>query len=170
VIGLNKAFMADKPRLRFTAAHELGHLLLLLPHGLTAKEIEHACHRFASAFLIPREPFIQAFGQQRSQIAWAELNAMKSRWGMSVAAIMKRAHQLGLISDSRYKSFCFIYRKNGSAERDVWQGSEDSTRFKQLVYRGLSEGLISQSKAGALLGITQRKLAADFDILTMGDE
>lgn len=170
VIGLNKAFMKDKPRLRFTAAHELGHLLLLLPAELTVKEKETACHRFASSFLIPREPFMKAFGNQRSQIAWAELYAMKSRWGMSVAAIMKRAHQLGLISDSRYKSFCFVYRKNKSTERDVWQGSEESARFKQLVYRGLSEGLISQSKAGVLLGVTQSQLAADFDILSVDDE
>lgn len=170
VIGLNKAFLIDKPRLRFTAAHELGHLLLLLPAELTAKEKETACHRFASAFLIPREPFILAFGNHRNQIAWMELYAMKSRWGMSVAAIMKRAHQLELITESRYKSFCFVYRKYGSKEKDVWQGSEESARFKQLVYRGLSEGLISQSKACVLLGITQRQLAADFDILSVGDE
>lgn len=158
---------ADLPRFRFTALHELAHLYLQLPSGLDAKAKEILCHRFAGAFLVPRDAFKAAFGVNRVRIALDELKALKAEWGISTAAIMKRAHNLGLISDGRYKSFCIVSRKYGWHTKDpgVWVGSEESSRFEPLVFRALAQDLITSTKAAGLLGIPVSELNRKFETI-----
>ena len=99
-------------RLRLTALHELGHLVLHFHDALfDAKEREQLCHRFAGAMLIPEQEFTEAFGGHRAKISTAELVAMKVRFGMSCQAIMMRARDLALISPSTLKRFCILWRK-----------------------------------------------------------
>lgn len=171
VIALSSRFLrgpgADLPRFRFTALHELAHLYLQLPSGLDAKAKEVLCHRFAGAFLVPREAFKSAFGVNRVRIALDELKAVKAEWGISIAAIMKRAHNLGLISDGRYKSFCIVSRKYGwqNQEPGDWVGSEESSRFEPLVFRALAQDLITSTKAAGLLGIPVSELNRKFETI-----
>jgi Zn-dependent peptidase ImmA (M78 family) len=150
----------DLPRFRFTAIHELAHLHLILPDSLTQKEKESCCHRFAGAFLIPRKPFQDCFGVNRVNIALAELRAIKAEWGVSVAAIMKRASNLGLVTAGRYKTYCIVAAKNGWRTQDPgkWIGDEESNRFKPLVLRSLAQELITTSKAAGLLGLSLPEL------------
>lgn len=154
----------DLPRFRFTAVHELAHLHLILPEGLSHKEKEDCCHRFAGAFLIPRKPFEEAFGVNRVKIALAELGAIKAEWGVSMAAIMKRASNLGLVTTGRYKTFCMVSAKNGWRTKDPgrWVGEEESARFEALVLRALAQELITTSKAAGLLGISLPELGELF--------
>ena len=154
----------DLPRFRFTAIHELAHLYLILPEGLNHKDKESYCHRFAGAFLIPGKPFEQAFGVNRVRIALAELCAIKAEWGMSVAAIMKRANNLGLVTAGRYKTYCIVSAKNGWRTKDPgkWIGDEGSRRFKPLVLRAMAQELITASKAAGLLGISLPELGKEF--------
>jgi Zn-dependent peptidase ImmA (M78 family) len=48
--------------MRFTAAHELGHWVMSLPEEMPEKEKEACCHRFAGAFLYPRDQVVLDFG------------------------------------------------------------------------------------------------------------
>ncbi len=157
----------DLPRFRFTALHELAHLYLQLPPGLDAKAKETCCHLFSGASLVPRDAFKASFGVNRVRIALDELKALKAEWGISVAAIMKRAHNLGLISDGRYKSFCIVSRKYGWHTKDpgVWIGSEESARFEPLVFRALAQDLITSTKAAGLLGIPVSELNRKFETI-----
>lgn len=154
----------DLPRFRFTALHELAHLYLILPDNLSHKEKENYCHRFAGAFLIPRKAFEQAFGVNRVKIALAELCAIKAEWGISIAAIMARANNLGLVTAGRYKTYCIVAAKNGWRTKDPgkWIGEEESRRFKPLVLRALAQELITTSKAAGLLGISLPELGEEF--------
>lgn len=164
VIALSEQWIrgdkTDLPRFRFTATHELAHLYLCLPDGLSPKEKESCCHRFAGAFLIPRKPFTDSFGGKRVKIALAELMAIKAEWGLSVAAIMKRACNLGLITDGAYKTYCIVSAKQGWRTNDPgkWIGDEESHRFRPMVQRALAQGLITTSKAAGLLGISLPEL------------
>jgi len=165
-IALSNEFQADLPRLRFTAVHELAHLVLELPE-MEPRDLERACHRFAGAFIVPRGQFIQAFGEKRQKILVAELKMIKAEWGISYAATMKRALDLGLITEGRHKSFCIMsskwgWRKNG--EPTCWVGEETSNRFKQLVLRAFAQDLITSSKACGLLHWTSRELAAEYQL------
>lgn len=169
-VALSRKREKDKTRLRFTALHELAHLILTLPDRLSGKDKERACHRFASAFLIPKEMFLRAFGQSRLRISIAELVAIKEEWGMSCSAVMTRARDLGLITAGRFKSFCIEtsklgWRRNDPGEPGEWKGSESSNRFKQLVFRALAEEIISASKACGLLSLTSAELADSFEFV-----
>jgi Zn-dependent peptidase ImmA (M78 family) len=166
-VALSEESSQNKARQRFTAIHELGHLVLKLQEHMTAKEKENACHRFAGAFLIPKSEFVEIFGRNRVKISVAELKAIKEDWGISCAAIMKRAHNLGLITDGRYKSFNIVTNKWGwrKEEPGHWVGDEESNRFQQLVYRALAEEVITVSKACGLLNLTNKELAEKFDLV-----
>ena len=159
----------DITRLRFIAIHELAHLILLLPDYLEPADKECVCHRFAGAFLIPKEMFVGMFGQNRIKVSIPELIAIKEEWGLSCAAVMKRAQDLGLITAGRYKTFNILKNKWGwytrKKEPGIWMGNEESSRFKQMVYRALSEEVITASKACVLLDLDSAELAESFELI-----
>ncbi|MCH6255639.1 XRE family transcriptional regulator [Puniceicoccaceae bacterium K14] len=171
VVVLAKHLNTDLPRKRFTELHELGHLVLEFPKGFSEKDIEVLCHRFAGAFLVPKGAFIDAFGGKRPRVSIPELKAIKQEWGISLAAIMKRAETLGLVSSSTYKGFCIYMRTKGwnkvEPSFSEWVGSESASRFKHLVYRAYTCELLTQSKAASLLGLTLPEFAAESEFATI---
>ncbi len=143
----------QKFRKRFTALHELGHLLLNFPENkFSDKEIEKLCHAFAGALLIPRSSFIEEFGNYRSNVFMKELMIMKKNYGISMQAIMARAKNLGLISNATYTDFFKQFSKLGYRKEEPgdYKGDEHSSRFFQLLLRALAEEHITMSKAAAL--------------------
>jgi Zn-dependent peptidase ImmA (M78 family)/transcriptional regulator with XRE-family HTH domain len=156
VIVLASWLDKDLPRKRFTALHEAAHLLIHPHCKLKGKDLESCCHRFAGAMFFPREVFVAELGGFRHRISLDELISLKVRYGMSIAAIMHRALDLGQVDSSTYKRFAMIYRKNGwhRQEPGEYCCPEKSTRFEQLVMRATVEENISMSKGAALLGKT----------------
>jgi Zn-dependent peptidase ImmA (M78 family)/DNA-binding XRE family transcriptional regulator len=155
VIVLNRGYPIE--RKRFTALHELGHLLMHVKKNLSPKEMEKLCHRFAGAMLMPKETFITELGEHRSSFSLPELIAIKENYGLSVQAIMARAKDLGVINDSTYIRFRkFVNHNRQEAGWGKYLGKEQSDRFMQLVHRAASENIISMSKAANLAG---KKLA-----------
>jgi Zn-dependent peptidase ImmA (M78 family) len=152
IIVLSKNFNIE--RKRFTSLHELGHLLLNFHQGLTQKEIERFCHRFAGAMMIPMDTFYREFGRHRNSISLNELIAVKEIYGISIQALMARAKALGVINESVYKNFCIKVSRNPDLKMEIgygqYHGNENSYRFKQLLYRAVSSECISMSKAANL--------------------
>lgn len=146
-------------RKRNTFAHELGHVLLkdALADDISEKEEERIVHRFSAALLLPKEVFFEEFGKNRKSVSLEELVDIKITYGISIAAIVYRAKDFQSISDAAYSRFWKVYNTRGWRNKepgdDVYQGNESSTRFKQLVWRALSEELISRSKAAELLNV-----------------
>ncbi len=85
----------------FDLAHELGHLILhrhlTRPSG-RAEELE--ANGFAAAFLMPRED-IMSSGLYRASLS--EIIEAKTRWKVSVAALVYRLHELKLMSDWEFR-------------------------------------------------------------------
>lgn len=152
VIVVNTAFAIE--RIRFTALHELGHLLLNFNKSLDQKTVERYCHRFAGAMLMPKETFLKELGDTRNRISISELIAIKETYGISIQAIMARAMALDILPEPRYLSFRFWINKQESRKKEIglgaFTGKEESSRFKQLLYRATSEEIISMSKAANL--------------------
>ena len=152
VIVVNKNFSIE--RKRFTALHELGHLLLNFSADLDHKTIENLCHRFAGAILMPRETFLIEIGDTRKRISIPELIAIKETYGISIQAIMARARSLDIISLDRYTTFRIWIGQDENRKKEIgfgnFIGKEQSTRFMQLLYRATSEEIISMSKAANL--------------------
>ncbi|GII80681.1 DNA-binding protein [Sphaerisporangium rufum] len=87
----------DIHRYRFTAAHELGHLVL---HGDTAAgdhQQEREADTFAAEFLTPRESILPELPRRLDLRRLAEL---RNVWGVSVDSLLYRCREVGLLSDS----------------------------------------------------------------------
>jgi Zn-dependent peptidase ImmA (M78 family) len=96
---LLSADKANAYRSRFDLAHELGHIVLHRKivrsvDNVRFNEIERQAHAFAGALLLPAETFAQ---EVRTPVALDDLLLLKRRWGVSVAAIIKRLHALKII-------------------------------------------------------------------------
>ena len=142
----------DGARQRFTIAHELGHLLLNINNN--EMDEEKLCHRFASAFLMPKEAIINEFGHYRSNISFYELISFKKEFKVSYTAILYRLKELNIINEYIYKKFSiFISSRFGKNDPDPIT-PEKSYHFKKMVHRFESDGIISLNKACDLLGET----------------
>jgi len=152
LIVLNKAKFKEKlDRKRFTAFHELAHLLLNVNH-LPEKVKEKFCHAFATAMLIPEDTLRKELGGKRSKLSFHELTAMKQQYGISMQALVYRAKDLQLISDNYFRQFYATFNQLGYRKNEpvAYEGAENSNRFSQLLFRALAENFISISKAASL--------------------
>jgi Zn-dependent peptidase ImmA (M78 family)/DNA-binding XRE family transcriptional regulator len=152
IIVVNASFSVE--RKRFTVIHELGHLLLNLDNTFSDGEVEKLCHRFAGALLLPKSSLFNELGQKRKAISLNELILVKESYGISIAAIMARAKDLGMISNDQYVRFRIWVNSDVKHKKEIGFGSfnsnEHSGRFKQLVFRATAEEIISMSKAADL--------------------
>ena len=155
IFVMNKNYPAERKRL--TALHELGHLILKLDETISDREKERFCFRFAGAMLMPEPTFKSEIGAARSHFSVPELIAVKETYGISIQAIMARAKDLGVINESQFIAFRKWISRNRTEEGlGHYQGSEQPSRFKQLIYRATAEEIISLSKAANL---SNQKLA-----------
>jgi Zn-dependent peptidase ImmA (M78 family)/DNA-binding XRE family transcriptional regulator len=157
VIVLAEWLNADLPRKRLTALHELGHLVLKLPEAVAHKVKEKLCYRFAGALLLPASALRARVGARRPDgISLRERIGIKEDWGISIAALMRRAADLGIITPGQLKSFHFQNSKQRKTEPGVWRGAEKANRYEQLVYRAAAQELITRAKAAEFLGVSLR--------------
>ncbi|MCY1644388.1 helix-turn-helix domain-containing protein [Methylorubrum sp. SL192] len=166
-VGIN-SYSLSCSRARYDCAHELGHIVLHA--GVTPQQerdsalhkmIEDQAHRFAGAFLFPREAFFE-------EVRVPSLDyfcSLKKRWGMSIAAMIFRASNLGLIDDVEKAA---LYR---NMTRRGWRGSlrepfdsrsempmEKPRMLKRGVEALLSEGFYTRSGLQSSLTLPDREI------------
>jgi len=141
-------------RQRFTLAHELGHLVL--HDRLKGLSEEAACNAFAGAFMLPADVLRQQLGERRTQLEARELYLIKKVYGVSMACVVYRAKDAGIITDAYYKSWMFLRRQKGWATKEPGDQlpPEQPHMFEHLVYHALAEDYIGESKAAELLGMS----------------
>lgn len=89
----------DRARSRFDTAHELGHLVMHGQQIYGLKEIELQAHWFAAAFLMPADDIRTELPRR---VDWPVLFQLKTRWQVSLAALLMRARTLGILSEAQY--------------------------------------------------------------------
>lgn len=168
VAVVNDSFTIE--RKRFTALHELGHLMMNIKIA-EEKEKENACHRFAGALLFPEPEVRKTLGDKRSNIAMGELVTIKEEYGISAQAAMRRVLDLGIITPSAYKQF-FIKIAGNKKEEGLgsYKGEEKSYRFLQMIFRLTSEGVITIERAAALAGMPLPEYRALYNNVPMEEE
>lgn len=87
----------DVMRHRFSAAHELGHIVLHHGRQGTDSQLERQADMFAAEFLTPREVIVS---ELPTRVNFNRYEEMSRRWGVSVASLLYRSRELDLISDS----------------------------------------------------------------------
>lgn len=163
---LNKKFSAE--RKRFTALHELGHLLFTFPKDISENDEEKLCNLFASEMLIPEEVFKGLVDARRQDISYQELKAVQMQYGISCDMMMYKAENCGIISE-QHKRMYFIKKNSNPNFKNLVETSlypnEQSTRFNRLVYKALSNEFITASKAASLLHQSVEQVMEDLSLV-----
>ncbi|HEX2133547.1 MAG TPA: ImmA/IrrE family metallo-endopeptidase [Actinophytocola sp.] len=89
-----------RPADRRQTAHELGHLVMHQDVHPGSKIIEQQAHQFAAEFLAPTPELEPSLPRK---VDWEALMVAKKTWGISLAALVYRAHAIGLWSDHAYR-------------------------------------------------------------------
>jgi len=105
-------------RVHFDIAHELGHIYLhdwsedieeLSKEEFKARERE--ANEFAAAFLLPAESFKRdALNVPKTVAGYKQL---KKKWKVSIAAMIRRAEKLGILSMDEYQKLIRIMQRRG---------------------------------------------------------
>lgn len=162
VVVISKNYTIE--RKRFTALHELGHLLLAIDENADKERI---CHAFAGALLLPDDSLEKLIGKKRNNIAPGELVSIKKQFGISVQATMMRAQLKGIIDKGSSQRFWRAMQTNKKEEGlGSYKGVEKSYRFEHLVLRLAAEEVVSLSKAANLLGVKLAEFRDRLDALT----
>lgn len=100
-IFLNQHVPAD--RMRFSLAHELGHIIM---HTVPGDEIENEANAFAAELLVPEKQFRRALIGQRLSLEW--LARQKAYWKASMAFLLYRAGAIGAVTRHQTE---YLWRK-----------------------------------------------------------
>jgi Zn-dependent peptidase ImmA (M78 family) len=124
---------------RFDAAHELGHLVLhaddRLAHG---PEAEEQANRFASAFLMPRAGML---AQNLYDATPDRILHAKQRWKVSAIALTYRAHDMGLLSEWKYKATCKRLAQLGYRRNEPNGIARETSQLLGKVFSSLRQGV-----------------------------
>ena len=168
IIVLNKNKNHTERR-RLTSLHELGHLLFnnKFSNALTQHEKENLCNAFANEMLLPSEKLQLYFGG-KTKIAFEELFAFGETYGISADAIVHKLHEMGIISDKRYKTFYIRKNQNPALKARVEESryrENTPKRFESMVYSALAQKLITISKAASLLNCSVNEVRQKLNII-----
>lgn len=148
-------------RQRFTLAHELAHLVLRF-NGLGEKDEEKAADRFAGAFLMAGATVGRYLGTHRTSISLGELAELKKVFKVSIASLVVRCSQLGIVSKAAYGRLWADIKRLGWNHPDSSEPysfePEVPQRMERLCLRAVAEGAVSEPKAAELLRVSVREL------------
>lgn len=117
-------------RLRWSLAHELGHLIL---HRRMPEEdkAEAEANAFAAAFLMPADAIRRDIGTHVTLSALADL---KRHWRVSMQSLIMRASTLGLIDERRKRSlFVQLSRRGWRTKEPIGIPPERPRLLRQVV-------------------------------------
>lgn len=157
---LNSARPTD--RMRFSTAHELGHAVMHRGPSITA---EAEADEFASEFLMPA---IDIQDELRG-LTFSRLGDLKSKWRVSMAALVRRAFDVGAIPERRYRSLSIElskagYRKNEPLALVPEAPKLAATMLERAIHEGASlehiadeTGLVDVAELLSITGYTKAR-------------
>lgn len=105
-------------RRQFSAAHELGHIIMHDEIGdineMTKEEyklMENQANEFAAELLLPRETFLEDLIQYPNKLEF--YIELKKKWRVSISAMIIRAFRLGVITHNQYQYLMKQLSKKG---------------------------------------------------------
>lgn len=118
-------------RIRFTLAHELGHIVL---GHLPRQGVEEEANKFAAELLMPTEDIGRDFSGET--VDFRLLAMLKPRWKVSMQALLYRAKELRYINDMQNKRIWMQfnvlgYKTREPAHLDV--APEEPMLFKKMI-------------------------------------
>lgn len=158
IIFVNRKIPID--RMRFTICHELAHLII---HLLPNPRMEEEANFFASAFLMPRDDIRHEF----HSMSLERLKALKLTWKTAMSALVRRARDVGKMSDASYKYYNIEISKRGWKTREPIAIQEDIEKpriVSQLVHAHISQLNYTTNELSDLFGWAEQEVKDAFDI------
>ena len=140
-------------RSRFNLCHEVGHLILHnnvdeRTFADNLKEFERQADQFASAFLLPRTTFLNDFMHPSLDV----FKLLKKRWKVSISAMVRRCHTLGVIDEEDYTR---MNKQISSRWGRKWEPLDDEIKpehprmLRQCIERIVEAGVQSKNDVKA---------------------
>lgn len=146
VIAISSGRPSD--RIRFSVAHELGHLVMHKVITGRIAEMERDADKFAAEFLLPEN----AMGREiLLPVTLTSIARLKLRWNVSMQALVYRARDLDIITQRQYRYLFEQLSARGwrTKEPPNLDGPEEKPRLvakmADQLYRG-SNGIESLAK------------------------
>jgi Zn-dependent peptidase ImmA (M78 family)/transcriptional regulator with XRE-family HTH domain len=135
-------------RERFTLAHEIAHVLL---HSTPHEDQEREADRFASELLMPAAEI----GPQLARgFDLGRAAQLKAHWRVSMSSIIRRAKDLGHISESRYTSLNVLMSKRGWLRREPVDIGPDRPRFLDMVIQARFDSGYTVEEVAEVAGLS----------------
>jgi Zn-dependent peptidase ImmA (M78 family)/transcriptional regulator with XRE-family HTH domain len=151
-------------RLRFTKAHELGHMILHKYRHLTRQQMENEAHQFAGAFLMVADDARRIFAPNSSMSIF--VNA-KAGWGMAISALIMRASALNIIDAQRTRSLQIQLSARGWKRHEpIAVDVEAPILFKQMIGKAYGK-IISATESQIDSLATSEQLGIPFRYLDL---
>lgn len=153
VIVLNRMLPASARR--FALAHELGHLVM--HNGSASDDMERDADSFASALLMPA----QDIRPDLRGLQFREIGALKAKWRVSLAALIKRGGDLGIITERQCRTFYIQLSKlPGGRKSEPGEFEPEEPRLmRYLIEHYLDKLKYSREEVAKLMVLSEHKLA-----------
>lgn len=159
-IFLNRRQPSD--RMRFSLAHELGHLVM---HRLPRPRMEDEANAFAGAFLAPANDIRPHFSGRRMTLPL--LASLKPEWRMAMAALLYRGKQLGFVDDNQARYLWQQFNMHKIRLREPPEldfPPETPTLMPKLISLHLDQLGYSTAELGQILAMNENELVDFHDI------
>lgn len=150
--------MKSGERSRYDAAHELGHLVLHPAGNPNGRRAEYEANLFAGAFLMPRSSLL-AFAPRRAATI-PDLVQAKKIWKVSLAALVYRLHEAGLIKEWHHRRLWVEMEKLGYRTTEPQGCQREMSQVFEKVFTALREEGVSKAKLARELAWPLRELNA----------
>lgn len=146
-------------RARYDKSHECGHLVMHAGIDALTEDAEAEANRFASAFLMPRAAFSREFPRFGSgRIRFEALYELKIRWRVSLAAMVRRAHDLKLINATQYEAAFKTYYAHHLHRGEPHEPPDEPPELVPLAFEVLEQQGVTREDVVRQLGWTMSTL------------
>jgi Zn-dependent peptidase ImmA (M78 family)/DNA-binding XRE family transcriptional regulator len=147
---------APGDRLRWSIAHALGHLVM--HHGMKQYlEMEREADQFAAAFLMPANDI----KSELKPTTLEHLLGLKPLWKVSVQALINRARDLNVITETKHRSlYQTLSRKGWRTNEPFPLPAERPSLFPQLLSLYQDDRRYSTSEIADLLNVSTHHIQA----------
>ncbi|MEX0663112.1 MAG: XRE family transcriptional regulator [Balneolaceae bacterium] len=163
IIFINKDLPSD--RMRFTIAHELGHIVM---HEMPSPEAENEADRFASELLLPSDLIMEELLNCKiNRMHLEKLRDLKYTWGVSFQTLIRKAYDLKLINQKQRQYFYVQMSRNGYSrnnEPECGLKKEKPTLFQNLLNLYRNQLDYSLSDLSTVMSLNEDEMIKTYDI------
>lgn len=145
-------------RLRFSLAHELGHLVM---HQYPVPDMEEQADRFAAEFLMPEKEI----APQLTRLTLPKLALLKQQWKVSMGSLIEHAYRIGNISKSQRSRLIIQLRADTHSYRepiDTDIAIEQPRLLDELIQAHISELGYTIPEISALMSELESEFTAKY--------